>query len=102
MIVSNILSLLKFTDLYQFARKLAIMNGPVLVPANRKGGYALIYDNFRYVRNRKTKTNLWWRCSNAGCGSYLKSNLFDVEDIGAVIQGILFMTIYTFLFTVKR
>ena len=70
------------------------MNSAVIVPANRKGGYALIFDKFRYVRNRKTKTNLWWRCSTAGCGACLKSNLFDLQDIGAVIQGLFAIVFY--------
>jgi len=63
------------------------MSNPIVVPANRKGGYALIHDDYRYVRNRKQKTNIIWRCTHNGCGSYLKTNLFDVTDNDAVIRG---------------
>jgi FLYWCH zinc finger domain len=63
------------------------MNNPVVVPANRKGGHVLLYDEHRYVRNKKTKLNLLWRCTHTGCNAYLKTNLFDVTDKDAVILG---------------
>ena len=63
------------------------INQPCIVPANRKGGVVLIHDNFRFVRNKKQKNNISWRCSKPTCSAYLQMNLFDVMDSNAVIQG---------------
>lgn len=63
------------------------MTSPCVVPANRKGGFVLIVDKHRYVRNRQQKSNIIWRCTQPGCGSYLHTNLFDVSDFNASIRG---------------
>jgi len=60
---------------------------PEIVPANRRGGFALLHNEFRYVRRNKTKSTLYWQCSTTGCGAYLHTNLFDVSDDNAVING---------------
>lgn len=45
-----------------------------VVPANRKGGFVLLCDDFRYVRNKTGRDNLTWRCSEVGCGAYAHTN----------------------------
>jgi len=60
------------------------MSNPIVVPTNRKGG---MLSSMMIIGNRKQKTNIIWRCTHNGCGSYLKTNLFDVTDNDAVIRG---------------
>ena len=58
-----------------------------IVPANRRGGVILLNDNYRFVRNKKGRNNMIWRCTETGCGAYLHTNLFDINDDAAVING---------------
>lgn len=63
------------------------MNNPVVVPANRRGGYVLINDLYRFVRNRTRQTKITWRCTEKFCGAILQTNYFDVKDEQATILG---------------
>ena len=62
-----------------------------IVPANRKGGFALVNDGFRYIRNRTLKTKIYWRCTHIGCGAFLDTNLFDITEEHPVIHGELYV-----------
>jgi hypothetical protein len=63
------------------------MSDPVVVPANRRGGFVLVNNNYRYVRNRTRSANITWRCCKKCCGAILKTNFFDVTDETATILG---------------
>ncbi|KAK6195696.1 hypothetical protein SNE40_001068 [Patella caerulea] len=47
---------------------------------HRKGGKVLVKDGFRYLRNKVTKTTIYWRCWKPICGSLLQTNVFDVRS----------------------
>jgi FLYWCH zinc finger domain len=57
------------------------------VPANSRGGIVLLHEDYRYVRNWKSQHKQIWRCTETGCGAYLHTNLFDVADDNAAING---------------
>lgn len=59
----------------------------VIVPANRRGGRVLINDGYRFMRKSKSTVNLRWACTERTCSAILYTNLFDVFDDSAVIQG---------------
>ena len=63
------------------------MSNCIIAPANRRGGFVLLCDKYRYVRNRTSNAKIIWRCTHSGCGSYLHTNLFDVKDSKAAING---------------
>jgi len=58
-----------------------------VVPANSRGGSVLLHDDYRYVRNWKNRNKQVWRCTQAGCGAYVHTNLFDVAADNATING---------------
>lgn len=58
-----------------------------VVPANSRGGVVLLHNGYRYVRNWKSNQKQVWRCTETGCGAYLHTNLFDVTDDSAAING---------------
>ena len=45
---------------------------------NRKGGRVLVFNDFRYHKNRTTKRYIHWRCWRQSCNSMLTTNFFDV------------------------
>ncbi|XP_063062496.1 uncharacterized protein LOC134455401 [Engraulis encrasicolus] len=47
--------------------------------ANRQGARCLVLEDYRYVRNKTRNGVMYWRCTQAGCCVYLKTNLFDVH-----------------------
>lgn len=63
------------------------MTSTQVVPANSRGGVVLLHEDYRYVRNWQSTDKRIWRCTHTGCGAYLQSNLFDVFDDNAAIQG---------------
>jgi FLYWCH zinc finger domain len=65
-----------------------------IVPGNRKGGFVLVHDGFRYIRNRSVKIKIHWRCTYKGCGSFLSTDLFDVRDEHAAIHGNFFILFF--------
>lgn len=40
----------------------------------------LLHRRFRYRRRNKTTNKIYWECTEAGCGAYLHSNVFDNDD----------------------
>jgi len=63
------------------------MSTTCVVPANRRGGSVLLHNNYRYVRNWKGRDKQTWRCTQTGCNTYVHTNLFDVGDENATING---------------
>lgn len=51
-----------------------------VVPGNSRGGRILLHEGFRYSRKNKSKTQLRWICTVSGCGAYLYTDFFDVND----------------------
>jgi len=51
-----------------------------IVRGNRKTSYVLINQSMRYVRNKATKTTLYWRCWRNGCKASVTTNVFDVTN----------------------
>jgi len=64
-----------------------------------KRGKVLIYDGFRYQKNRATGEKIHWRCWRKGCRAKLNTNLFDVAEdspditVQEVIKDLLFIKI---------
>ena len=48
--------------------------------ANSRGGKALIFEDYRYLRNKTRADKIYWRCANRACGVYLTTNAFDVDS----------------------
>ena len=51
-----------------------------------KGGRVLVYQGFRYQKNRAGKATINWRCWRKRCRVTLKTNLFDTTNENARIQ----------------
>ncbi|KAL5020413.1 hypothetical protein ScPMuIL_003305 [Solemya velum] len=54
--------------------------------AGDKGGKVLIYNNFRYQKNKKTAAKIHWRCWRKECRTPLQSNLFAENEEDPNIQ----------------
>jgi len=52
--------------------------------AGNKGGNVLIYNNFRYQKNKKTAFKIHWRCWRNR--SPLQSNVFNEDEENLDIQ----------------
>ena len=50
-----------------------------------RGGKLLIYQGYKYARNRTRGLAIYWRCSRQGCSTALISNVFDLEGLAAHI-----------------
>ena len=48
-----------------------------------RGGKLLIYQGYKYARNRMRGLAIYWRCSRQGCSTALISNVFDLEGLAA-------------------
>ena len=49
------------------------------------GGKVLIYDGYRYKKNKLTASAIWWRCWRKACGAAIKTNIFNInEDMPAI------------------
>jgi hypothetical protein len=49
-------------------------------------GYVLVNNGYRYQRNWHSKTVLTWRCFREDCGSFIKTNIFDLEEPTALVR----------------
>ena len=46
----------------------------------------LVHENFRYQKNKVTKTKIHWRCWRQDCRAYLQTLLFDLDEEDPDIQ----------------
>lgn len=51
--------------------------------ANSRAGKCLVYEKYRYVRNKVRNDCIYWRCAEKGCSVFIKTNYVNVEDNGA-------------------
>lgn len=56
------------------------------ITAGLKRGKVLIYEGFRYQKNRVTGEKIWWRCWKASCGAMLSTDSFDVNEDNPAIS----------------
>ena len=57
------------------------MNGvPRIVAGSRKGSKVLIYNGYKYQRNKCKTASTFWRCWRKDCGSFIRTNNFDAND----------------------
>jgi len=51
-----------------------------------KRGKVLIFNGFRFQKNRETANNIYWRCWRKNCRTPLTTNVFDLDDEHAQIN----------------
>ena len=50
------------------------------MPGNR-GGTVLVYNNYRFHKNKVTSTTIHWRCCRrVTCRVHLQTNIFDLNE----------------------
>ncbi|VDI23839.1 Hypothetical predicted protein [Mytilus galloprovincialis] len=50
------------------------------VIAGNRGGKVLIYNGFKYQKNRQRIHAIYWRCWRQECRANLQNNIFNLDD----------------------
>lgn len=50
------------------------------VVAGNRGGKILIYEGYRYNKNKQKGAKIYWRCCRKTCKAYLQTALFDIDE----------------------
>ena len=62
------------------------MNATTRIAAGtRKGSKVLLRNGFKYQKNKEKANCIFWRCWRKDCGTFVKTNTFDINDENAVI-----------------
>ncbi|VDI25242.1 Hypothetical predicted protein [Mytilus galloprovincialis] len=56
------------------------------VITGNRGGKVLIFDGYKYQKNRQRNESIYWRCWRIECRANLKTNIFDINDPQAIIR----------------
>ncbi len=49
-------------------------------------GKVLIFEGFRYQKNKTKQDVIHWRCWRKMCSIFLTTDIFDIEDEGAAVH----------------
>lgn len=50
------------------------------VVAGNRGGKILIYEGYRYNKNKQKGGKIYWRCCRKTCKAYLQTASFDIDE----------------------
>ena len=50
------------------------------IVAGNRGGKVLLYNGYKYQKNRERTSAIYWRCWRKECRANLQTNLFGLED----------------------
>jgi len=56
------------------------------ITVGNRGGKVLLYNGFKYQKNRLRTHAIYWRCWRKECRANLQTNVFDLDDRNPNIQ----------------